>query len=472
MVYQGNARSGRVDPTSDGNGPARSSHLKHGAIHKQGNGSSYAMLLSSTKFFRQRKNCVQYGPDSLPPGVFNQPDAFFDIRITGAGVHTVDSMSLRMQISNFTPTPPIGTDPASAIRLIPVLPFYWLNRLEVQPNGGTTEDTIYPDQMATDWWLRASTEMKATMGKLVGVNTAGPNSHVAGNFTNQSSYDEDGIWIEAGESREYFVPIHTFLTTCSLFLPAKSQDPRLRFYCAAQPVASDSGGNARMVLDGADMVISGTLYEGYIVDAMIKHYRTIPTVSRILVHERQNLDVQNAQPFVRANDLSLTVFNGAYAYLTLYMKRNGPAKEYLYDSNRTKTNEDDAAPAVPVVGHDQDNWITLSRFTLTDSNGNPVFYNEIPAQYLSKIIGNEQFPNTFIFGEKNLYLIPFCDDSETTLLTGENSGGMALDSNFQLAIVPGAYDVVAGDSFSLQINGMRYALLTMTPAGTFTVKKL
>lgn len=430
------------------------------------------MRKSGCRYFRSRVNFVQYGPDSLPPGIFNQPDAFYDFRITGAGVHTLTGITQRLVISNDSPDFVDGVSDEALFQLVPLLPAYWMSRIEIQPDGATTEDTIYSQQLAEDLWLTIPQNMKSNAGNLIGMNQGSSQPKVTGVRSNQDRLDEDGNGIGPNTSREYFLPMRSMLTQAQIFLPAASQNPRIRSYMAQQPVCSDSSEDAKMVLQGADCYVSGILYEGDILLAMQAHYQQIPTTSRVLVHERQTLDVKTLTAFEPAAEQSLTVFNGSYWGFNMSILRTGLQNEELYDSGRTKL-DGTAVDADAPPNASRRAWIPISRLTLTDSNGNPTFFNNISADFLAKLVCAEQFPETIVYGEKNLYTVPFGHDGCATFETGENTGGMKLDSNFQLQIVPAEFTSGgAGESYRLILNAYRYALLTMAPNGTFSVNKL
>jgi hypothetical protein len=146
--------------------------------------------------------------------------------------------------------------------------------------------------------------------------------------------------------------------------------------------------------------------------------------------------------------------------------------EYEYDSNRTKIGYNDVPAAGDPYGNERNNWIPIAALTLTDSNGNPVWYNNIPGRYLKNIAGAKQFPNSFVLGEKNMYPLVFSTQIEDTVDTGANYGGIAMDTNFQLKVVPGQFKAVPDETVTLRINALRYALFTMSPEGKLKVTKL
>lgn len=473
MVHAGSARHPDKDFTRWPRGPARSQHLPHGRLQVEGGNTVLSMLNDSAVYVRARVNHIQYGPDSLPSGIFVNTDSFWDIRITGSGVDTLTDITMRMEITNNAPTYVAGTSDITLFQLVPRLPQDFLNRIEIQPNGGTTEDTIYFDQALFDLWWRLSPEKKASMGLAFGMNTSGPNETDPAARSNQRTYDEDGLGINPGESKEFFFPVHSMLTQSRMFLPSKSQDPRIRCYAAAQPVCTDSSAFCSMQVNGVDCIISGLLYEDSVRAAMKQHYQSIPSVSRVLVHERQNLDVGSASPNVPLTDLSLTVFNGAYPFMNVTMVNNSAVGEFRYDSGRNKKDDPADALSTDPVGTNEDCWIPLERITLTDSNGNPIWYNLIPGKFLKHIVAGYQFDESYIHGEKNVYPLIFSTDAMETLETGANHGGIVMDSNFQLQVIPGRDFVpVVGRTYGLRINAWRYALMTMDTQGKFSVTKL
>lgn len=452
-------------------GIAKSSHLPHNRVYKGRDGQAISFLSSTTSYLRARWNHVQLGPDSLPPQLFVNPDGFFDIRITGSGVDIMYDFTLRLDTQNIEDGANIA-DPLFSIR--PMLSTYFFDRVEVQPDGGSTQDTQYADQTTIALWHLLTTEQKAVVGPSVIMNASGSNGINRGVYADTATYDEDAIRLRAGETRSYFIPHYSMLTQAKLFLPDKTQNPRLRYYCTQSPICTDSGAltspNTFRVV-GANGIVSGILLDDCIRKEMRKHYMAAPALSRVLVNERQILDLKTITAGSQLNDLSLTVFNGEYSMFWLYLIRAEAVKENLYASNRT------TASVPNSWDPDARWWIPVARASFTDSDGNPVWFNFVPGKFIKNVASAQNFPGTYVYEEKNLYPFVFATDAPRTLATGANTGGMALDSNFQLQIVPGDFNPTNGSggattAVTLRVNALRYAILTRSVEGKFTVSKL
>lgn len=436
--------------TNNGGSVDTTNHLVHDQV-VQSNGVRYAMRAGDTRL-GLRVNFINIGPDSLPPGGFMQDDVFFDIRVTGAGVHTVDEMVLQMDVRNQSVNP-----------VIPLLSPWFFNRYEVQANGSFTDDTIYPQQM----YLRhchahMPASIKATCSEWIGMEASTSFSR-SDPRTTWNCYDEDGVPIPAGGSRKYFIPLYNFLSTTSLFLPCKRQDPRLRFYLHRNPIRSDNDpadlAGTPLRLEGALLIMKGVVYENEVLIALNDHYKKVNTVMPTIVHERQVVDIKNAAPGVEIPDQPLTSLNGDYVGFFLTLVRGNASREQLYSSNNTWT-------AI------SQGWLPINTVSLKDSSGNPIGFNQIPDGFLRGTATGHAFPECFMSALKNVTFFPFAKDLMASLVNGLPSGGMVFDSNFTISITPGTFTPdPATQNYQLWIFGLRKAQFTMDTDGLFTVIK-
>lgn len=460
MVHRGNAETkhGRKDFTRNTQHPqksaAKSTHQLHNHRLSDHKGNTGLLLRDSAHYFRARENSVQLGPDSLPLGLFVTSDTFFDIRLTGAGVHYLHGLTLRMVVQNNTVDTTGGTDVTTdAVSM--QLPGFFFNRIELMPDGGTAEDTVYNIQQVIDMWLRYGADDKASIARAAGISSLGPQALEPGDYTPQRGYDEDGLPIYRGESREFFIP-HDWcmFTQARMFLPMKKQTPKIRWHCAANPVTSYSASGAPITgVSQVDAILSGVLLESAVCSAVMKKYSGHNLIARVLLHEIQNLNVTQVNAGFPINDLPLTVYNGSYACIWFYVVKGNAALQGVYDSHNNQ-----ATQSEPPVYNGQ--WIPLERVSLQDSSGNPVWYNNVPADYMRSIVGSKALPKTFVQNCKNLYVMPFSTDLQKTLETGANLGGIEFDSNFCLKLIPGAFTQTDETSYNVQTGGMRYALLS------------
>lgn len=453
MVYTqaGTNRNGHRDPSSIG--CRAPNHLIHNSIRSNG-AVRFAMRAGDSRL-QIRENFINLGPDSLPPGGLTQSDVFFDIRLTGAGVHTLTEMVLQMTVRN--QNAPGGNG------VIPLLPEYFFNRIELQSNGAFTDDTIYPMQMyLRRCFAHLPANLKIMSSEWTGMEASNSFSR-SDPRTTWNCYDEDGIAIPAGASKDYFLPLYNFLSTTSLFLPSKQQDPRLRFYLAANPIRSDNNAadlaGTPLLLQGAVLILKGIIYENEILLGLADHYTSITTIMPTVVHERQVIDIKNATTGVELSDLQLTSLNGEYVGFFMFLMRGNATREELYSSNNTYT------PAT-------ESWLPIRNVSLKDSSGNPIGFNNIPGGFLKGTATAHSFPECFMPALKNVYFFPFAKNLMASMVEGLPSGGMYFDSNFTISVTP---DVITPNpatlNFQLWIFGIRKAQLIMSESGLFTVKK-
>ena len=453
MVYTGLSGRRRRAGNNNGYGDGKTDHLIHNSIRSDG--SSYFAMRAGDSRLRIRENFINLGPDSLPPGGFVQNDVFFDIRLTGSGVHTLDEMVLQMDVRN--------TNPAGGRPVIPLLYPWFFNRIEYQANGSFTDDTVYPMQM----YLRhvhahMPESIKTSCSEWIGMEASTSFSR-SDPQTTWNCYDEDGIPIPAAGSRQYFIPLYNFLSTSSLFLPSKQQDPRIRFYLNSNPIRSDNDpldlAGTPLRLEGALLILKGIVYENEVLLSLAEHYTSVTTIMPTIVHERQVIDIKTAVPGVELQDLSLTSMNGEYVGFFAILVRGNASREQLYSSNNTWT--------PTTMG-----WLPIRNISLKDSSGNPIGFNNIPGGFMRGTATGHSFPDCFLSACKNILFFPFAKNLMSSLVNGLPSGGMYFDSNFSISITPGEFTVdPATNNYQLWVFGLRKAQFIMSESGLFSVKK-
>lgn len=471
MVHKGKTNGRNRDHTAHHThgGPARSNHLVHSHVHNTRKGETYSLLASSVQYKRARWNHIQYGAESLPAGVFNASDIFADIKLSGAGVDNITNFTLRLEVSNIAPADPDPTVGA----LFPQLPFYFFDRIEIQPDGGTTEDILYPEDMYYDFLEVTSSDEKAVIGRALGMNTNAPTKYINNTYTDRDIFDEDGVPIVAGQTREFLIPVKSMLTQAKIFLPCAQQMPRYRFYFANQPICSDSdtANGAAMNLVAMEGIVSGILYEDAIRIDLVKHYCHGKIISRVMVHERQLESIASVVPLSLSADKNLNVFNGHYSMFYVTLLKGNAVLEGVYDSYRTKAALPGGAGSQNAVPTDYSNFIPIIRLTLTDNDGNPIFYNNFNGNFARFVGPTWQSTKCVGYLYKNIYPMYFALDNYKTICTGENTGGIALNTEFSLKVVPGRFETTGENDYTLRFNARRYALLTMEK-GAFKVTKL
>lgn len=479
MVYTVDGGVPTEDPTALGNssgiGVAHSQHDFHDVDAGYFDGKPYYMSSTTFQYVRARFNVVQIGADSLPPGIFSTPDQFFDVRITGCGVDDFTAFTLHLVISNTTDDS--STSDGRQVKLLH--PAYLFDRIEIKPTGGATEDTIYADQIYHDMCMLHGTDQKATMGNTMGINTGGPDATERGVWSNRDQYDEDGYEIYSGETKHLFIPIHSMLTQQPMFLGiANRQDPRYRFFFRESPTTTDSTAGGVISCQGADGLVEGLLYVSSIQDQLTEKYKSAGFIRRVVVHERQYISLGAITPNQTISDQALNALTGSYADILTYCIRDDATKERLYDSHRGQP-DITITPTAPSAAASLYNgaWLPVAVFSLTNSSGNPVFFNNIYGEYLRQIIGSKSYANTFFFGVKFSYPFPFSVDPGETLRTGAALGGMEITTNFKLKVQVAPfnptpyYGASATTSYTLAVLARRYALLKCSEKGVYEVNK-
>lgn len=476
MVYtRGTSRTGAVPDFAKkvgGTGLAYTNHNPHAASFFKG-GQRFSLLGSSTSYFRGMWNHIQFGADSLPAGVFQTDGVFFEGQYTGAGVDTLLATSLRLTIKNVNTG--AANDPLNAIKL--VIAQYLLRRLEVMAAGDAVDDTIYPDQMQLDQAAMMTCEMKALIGAWMGWDTGGPTTKVQGDYSNQTSYSEDGFELYPGDDRSIVLPLHSFLSQARLFLPSKNKDPRIRVVCSNEVLTWDTGANttkADVALIGVQFLSSGILYDDEVRIKLKEYYDKNNTSSRVIVHERQTESFNQINPNSVMGDTSLTVFNGAFANMDIYVIRNEATSQELYNSNRIRPalvnpNDPTHEPIVP-----------LRAITLNDSSSNPVFFNDIYVDFLRGVQAALANPKSWIYQQVNYVPIHWALDACDTIKTGRNTGGIVMDSKYHLKLLGGNFSPDSLDATGTAVTttnfigvflGRRYAYLHMNK-GEISLQKL
>lgn len=403
-----------------------------------------------------RFNCTQLGTDSLPSGYLQVNDVYFDIRITGAPVDTLLKLILHITVTNTNS----GTSPTD---VIPLLPFFFFNRVEIQANGSFTDDTIYPLQWYYDYINTRNTEQKTNQATAIGMDTIGFQSTSSARTT-WTTYDEADIAIVAGTQKQYFIPFDiNFFCQAGTFLSCKSVDPRFRFYGALNPICSDNAAadlaGTPLLLNGAEMIVEGILFQSVVREKLVKWYSGGWTLSRVTIHERQILDAKSVSQNSETSDQSLTAFNGEYAGMWITFIRGDATLEQLYGSNRTWT----AATQ---------GFLPLTYISLKDSSGNPVNYLKMPSDLFRYEFPCCQFEDNAVYAFKEIYFYPFAKKCSIALKDGISTGGLMLDANFQLQLFTGTWSAGTTTSYSIYMNAIRYAILNLTLDGTFSINKL
>ena len=400
-----------------------------------------------------RVNCTQLNTDSMPGNYLQVNDTYFDIQITGAPVHTLENLVLHLSVVN----------QSNAFSAITMLPFWFFNRIECMANGGFTDDTIYPFSWYQHFVTTNSFEKKTNMSPAIWMQTGSPANLGTSVPFDRALYDETNIIIPTGDTRHYYIPFDcNFLVQSNAWLKSKSVNPRFRFYGSLNPQTVDSPAvNFNiLLLNGAELIVSGIIYMPVLADKINTYYQSGQTLTRICLHERQIFDLSSWNAGVETADQSLTAFNGEYAGMWFYYSRAQAAREQLYASQRTAT--------PTTIG-----WLPITNVSLKDSSGNPVMFLKMGSQLLQNIFPAAQYPESMIQAFKDLYYFPFTRSGSAADVYGLSGGGIRFDAKFQLQSTPAPYvSTVADVAWKQTIHAQRFGILCLTDSGEFKVTKL
>jgi hypothetical protein len=403
-----------------------------------------------------RQNTNQMQVQTLNQSWSLQPDTFFDAKLTGAPVHTLQDWYLHITYQN-----------TSANGIIPMLPWWFFNRWEVMANGSSNDDTIYPQQMLQSYlmWLDTDTE-RMNRAPTVGMDDSSSAGTVGAlGILGLGQYDEADVEVPAGTTKEYYIPLLCFLTQCNLWLPTKGVDPIVRCYGNVNAICSDNdagdlaAGVVNWSLSQAEMYVTGIVYAAPLMQKLNKYYQSTELVCRVLTHERASQSISSLTPGEPTADFSMNSIAGEYLMLWCVIMRGNATREQLYSSNRTYT----AATQ---------GWMPMDQISLTDSSGNPVNFLNMKVDFHRLAQGSTFFPHTCYFGYKNICPYVFGVKPLMTFKTGRSSGGLALDGSFKLNVIPRPYTAGSTTSWSLTVYGTRYGLLTLTHKGALHLQKL
>lgn len=393
------------------------------------------------------------------PNMFcREPNAFFDIQINGAPVDILLGCYMHFLVTN-------SNSGVGATSVTPMLSHAFFEKIEVQPNGASTDDTIYTEQIYYNYlrWLNNDQE-RIARGVAVGMATYGTAAALGTNFAAMGMFDEDNTAIVPTGSRRYLFPVINFMTQAALPLITKRVDPRFRVFGRVNPITTV---NANADLTGTPLVFSSmeSIFDGirlqpHVRDAVTTHYREAPTMVRILLNERFTQPVSSIQPLQYLADIQLSPFSGEYASIITYVDRNDAVREFkFYGSNVNAT----AATRNP---------LPMGLVTFNTSSSRPIYYNDHPANMYKNVFAATTEYEVPVWPFKNVYPIDFCLKRDT-FQSGINTGGLAMDGAFMFKFMLDQ-NLTAGTTTScvLVMLGSRYGVLELTVNGGFKVSKL
>lgn len=396
---------------------------------------------------------------NFPVKFCQTPDSYFDATLNGAPVDSLLSAYLHFFVTN-------TNSGGGATSVTPMLACAFFDRIEIQPNGAQTDDTIYTEQLYQDYiaWLDNETE-RQSRGPSVGMETKGNVSLTSDPLNQQTMWDEDGSAILPGASREYLFPLINFMTESSIALTVKGVDPRFRVFGRVNPITSYNAAAdllptaTPLAFGQMEMILDGLKFQPAIRDKITAHFQGESVMTRILYHERFQYAIASVALNQYLGDIQLVPFSGEYARILWYVNRNDAQRENLFYGSRKNVTTTTLNP------------LAVGKVTWNTSSGRPVYYNDHPASLHTTIFGSTLETNTSIYAYKPYYPTSFCIERDT-LRTGRNAGGLAMDSAmvFKFQLLP----FVVGTTTGVQLTmlGSRYGILEQTMDGAFVATKL
>jgi hypothetical protein len=304
---------------------------------------------------------------------------------------------LEMQVRN--------TQATNSMLLMPS--FFLLRRIEIF-SGSNLIDTIYPEHNYYESVLDNKYEYVAAHR---GVWSIG------------DDYGLSTATLAAGAARTLFVPIPSVITQSKVLLRALRTKLRVECHFAAgtDVYQTTSVASTGLVLDSINLRMDGFRFQGPILDQLLKSYDRTAHVARGSVRRYEKLTASSATAGTDTN-LTLSSLNGTFSHMRFFARPNGATRDSLISGRQ------------------------LNTFTILDSNGSPLSYQNISGEYNRLEMAAGHVASDFYSktgAQTFLYQYAFSDDPVSTAAEGINGGEQVLNSNYRLAInvVTGCFGV-------------------------------
>jgi len=357
----------------------------------QAPGQPYVIKRDQAEKLDGRAESAYYTPQSSLSGVFVQPtQVTFEI-MPSTQTHIIDAMNLELVVRN--------TNVGTAL-LMPS--FFFLQRMEIY-SGSNLIDTIYPEQNFYESVLDNSRDYI--------------NAHL-GVWNISANYGVTASTLAAGASQTYFIPVKSVLTQSKVFIRALRTKLEVRcfFGSFSEVTQSTTVATNGLVLDSCILRVDGFRFRPEMLASLIKSYEDTPHVARGVVRRYERLTASGATSGVDST-MTLTSLNGTYSHLRFFLRTNGAAREAL------------------IAG------IRLNTFTILDSNGAPLSYQNISGEYNRLEMAASKIASDFYSKtgtQTLLYQYTFAEQPVDTFQDGHNGGEQVLNSNYRLVANPSA----------------------------------
>lgn len=316
---------------------------------------------------KSREILANFTSLSNPNNVFSSSSQYIDYEVNSDRVHQIKKMALRFDVKN---------NAVAAIQ--PVAGPYLIEKIELYL-GSSLIETIYDNHLYTEFLLMNDGDRLRQIASGMGVsvprydtveantltwNAGGSGATLTGipAFIAKQNANLDvykaGPTIASGATREYLIPIHSWINQTDFFLPASIQRIRVRVYFrgGAGIYTTGNGSDGDMALQSSQLVVSGVKYDNDILQKLMARYRSVAHLKRAIIR-RQQLVNYPVQSVTDQQQLSLTGISGTMSHLVWFERESGVSKE-----NYTAFNP-------------------LAKYTLLASDGSPDGFPDITDQF-------------------------------------------------------------------------------------------
>lgn len=293
---------------------------------------------------KSREILANFTSLSNPNNVFTSSSQYIDYEVNSDRVHQIKKMALRFNVKN--------TDAVNAIQPVPGP--YLVEKIELYL-GSSLVETIYDNHLYTEFLLMNDGDRLRQIASGMGVSV--PRYEATGGTANADIY-RAGPTIAASGTREYLIPIHSWINQADFFLPASIQRIRVRVYFRGGDgiFTTGNGSSGNLSLESSQLVVSGVKYDNDILQKLLMRYRSVAHLKRAVIR-RQQLVNYGKQSVTDQQQLSLTGISGTMSHLVWFEREAGVSKE-----NYTAFNP-------------------LAKYTLLASDGSPDGFPDITDQF-------------------------------------------------------------------------------------------
>lgn len=330
-------------------------------------------------------------------------DAQIDMDIApNSSVHIIKDMVLEMDVVN--------TDAVNALTLLPSM--FLLDRIDIRV-GSSLIDQLYPEHIYYEELLSNSSEYIQSHADVWNIDA--------------STYDV-ATALPASGTATFHIPIRSLLTMSQTFIRALRTKIRVECHFRSGSAILDSGSagaGSSLSMQNCRLRVAGWQFEPAVLAGLLERYDREPHVSSAVVRRYSRISFTGATAGVE-QEQQLSNFTGSFANMRFFVRPLSATQENRFANN-----------------------IDLNDFTLLDSSGSPVGYNQIPALLARK----EWIPNHYptdleakATANARIFEYMHSENPLATFKTGAKLGVQKYNGLYNLRINPkstGNYEVYA-----------------------------